>query len=531
MSLIRLAGLTWLTPGGEPLLSGLDLVFGKERTGLIGRNGVGKSTLLKLIAGERTAAAGSVYVEGTVYLLRQTVRPPAGQTIADQFGVSDALAALRRAEAGQAGADELAEVDWLIEMRVQEAMGRMGLNESFDTRLDQLSGGQRTRAALAAALFAAPDFLLLDEPTNNLDRAGRQAVVELLRGWRSGAIIASHDRELLEHVDAIVELSSLGATRYGGNWDIYRARKQSDAEAAQHALAEADKQIAQVRRKAQAALERQDRRDAAGARKDARGDLPRLLLGGRRGRAEASRGDGAHLADRREAEASDALAEARSKVEIFDKLHVVLPSTHLPANRQVVRLDSVTMGHEAGRPLIASLSFSLAGPERVAIVGPNGAGKTTLLKLIAGQLAPLKGNVQLSVSMAMLDQSTALLDPGLSIRDNFMRLNAGASENACRAALAAFQFRADSALQQVGTLSGGQALRAGLACVLGGPGPPELLILDEPTNHLDLDSIDAVEAGLRAYDGALLVVSHDEHFLASIGIERRLELGEPSRRT
>lgn len=349
MASIRLAGLTWLTPAGQPLFSGLDLVFGQERTGLIGRNGVGKSTLLRLIAGERTPAAGSVHVDGTVYFLRQTVRPPTGQTIADLFKISDALAALRQAEAGQAEAGELAEVDWLIETRMQEALGRMGLDATADARLDRLSGGEQTRAALAAALFAAPDFLLLDEPTNNLDRAGRQAVVELLRGWRSGAIVVSHDRDLLAHVDAIVELSSLGATRYGGNWDLYRARKQSEADAAQHALAEADKQVAQARRKAQAALERQDRRDAAGARDGARGDLPRLLLGARRERAEASRGHGSRLSDRRLAEASDALAEARSKVEAFDKLRVVLPSTQLPAGRQVLRLDSVTMGHEVDR--------------------------------------------------------------------------------------------------------------------------------------------------------------------------------------
>jgi ATPase subunit of ABC transporter with duplicated ATPase domains len=203
----------------------------------------------------------------------------------------------------------------------------------------------------------------------------------------------------------------------------------------------------------------------------------------------------------------------------------------LPAGRQVLRLDSVTIGHELDRPVIRSLSFAMVGPERVALVGPNGAGKTSLLKLIAGTLPPLAGTVELSVPMAMLDQNVALLEPDLTIRDNFMRLNAGASENACRAALAAFQFRADSALQQVGTLSGGQALRAGLACVLGGLHPPELLILDEPTNHLDLDSIEAVEAGLRAYDGALLVVSHDEHFLANIAIERRLEFGTPRQST
>jgi ATPase subunit of ABC transporter with duplicated ATPase domains len=125
---------------------------------------------------------------------------------------------------------------------------------------------------------------------------------------------------------------------------------------------------------------------------------------------------------------------------------------------------------------------------------------------------------------ALLDQRVSLLDPSLSIRDNFQRINRRADENTCRAALARFMFRADAALQVVSCLSGGQLLRAGLACVLGGTTPPALLILDEPTNHLDIDSIEAVEAGLRAYDGALLVVSHDEAFLEAIGISRRLEL-------
>jgi ATPase subunit of ABC transporter with duplicated ATPase domains len=124
---------------------------------------------------------------------------------------------------------------------------------------------------------------------------------------------------------------------------------------------------------------------------------------------------------------------------------------------------------------------------------------------------------------ALLDQQVSLLDPALSIRDNFRRINPRVDENACRAALARFMFRADAALQTVAALSGGQMLRAGLACVLAGD-PPPLLILDEPTNHLDIESIEAVEAGLQAYDGALLVVSHDETFLEALGVTRRLEL-------
>ena len=158
-------------------------------------------------------------------------------------------------------------------------------------------------------------------------------------------------------------------------------------------------------------------------------------------------------------------------------------------------------------------------------MGPNGSGKTTLLALITGQLTSWEGTVRLATGFALLDQRVSLLDPSASIRDNFKRLNPQADENACRAALARFMFRADAALQTVSSLSGGQLLRAGLACVLGGATLPPLLILDEPTNHLDIDAIEAVEAGLRAYDGALLVVSHDEAFLQAIGITRRFDLG------
>jgi ATPase subunit of ABC transporter with duplicated ATPase domains len=127
-------------------------------------------------------------------------------------------------------------------------------------------------------------------------------------------------------------------------------------------------------------------------------------------------------------------------------------------------------------------------------------------------------------AIAVLDQHVSLLDPTASVLDNFRRINTPRDEAAGRSALAKFRFRADAALQRVSTLSGGQVLRAGLACVLGGPAPPPLLVLDEPTNHLDVEAVEAVEAGLRAYDGALLVVSHDEAFLRAVGISRRIEL-------
>lgn len=521
---VSLFDLSWSTPDGRALFSGLDLSFDGGRAGLVGRNGVGKTTLLKLIAGTLVPQAGKVSVEGRLGFLRQTVQVAPGETIADLFGIAGALALLRRAEAGEAGIEELDAADWTLEARIAGALGRVGLDAAPETPLAMLSGGQRTRARLAALVFTEPDIILLDEPTNNLDRDGRAVVVELLTSWRAGAIVVSHDRALLDTMDVIVELTALGATRYGGNWTRYRERKALELAAAQHELADAERRVAEVAQRAQAATERQARKDGAGRRKGAKGDMPRILKGMLQERSENTTGQNARLAERQRAQAQEDAAAARARIEILQPLSVILPSTGLPAGRTVLRIDAASVGYAPGQPVIEDLSLTITGPERIAVTGPNGCGKTSLLAMIAGRLQPWSGSVLVMTELAMLDQQVSLLDPSASIRGNFRRINPGMDENACRAALARFMFRADAALQSVASLSGGQMLRAGLACVLGGGSPPPLLILDEPTNHLDIDAMAAVEAGLRAYDGALLVVSHDEAFLEAIGITRRLSL-------
>ncbi|WP_425613676.1 ABC-F family ATP-binding cassette domain-containing protein [Anatilimnocola sp. NA78] len=521
---ISLFDLAWSAPNCPPLFARLNLTFGPTRTGLVGRNGVGKTTLLKLIAGELRPQAGKVVVSGQRGFLRQTVQVDPEETIADLFGAAESLTLLQRIERGDATAEELADADWTLESRIAAALQRVGLDASPATLLTAMSGGQRTRAALAALIFAEPDFLLLDEPTNNLDRAGREAVIELLASWRSGAIVVSHDRELLETMDAIVELTSLGATQYGGNWSSYRERKAAELAAVKRDLADAEKRIADVARSTQQTAERQERRTSTGEKKGAKGGTPKILLGGRKDRGEKTTGENARLAERLRDQAADEAWAARQRIEVLQPFTVKLPPTHLPSAKIVLKLAGVTAGYEQNRPILRELSFAVTGPERIAITGPNGSGKTTLLSIITGSLTPWEGTVRVLTDYALIDQRVSVLEPALSIRDNFRRTNPQADENACRASLARFMFRADAALQIVGTLSGGQLLRAGLACVLGGATPPPLLILDEPTNHLDIDSIEAVEAGLHAYDGALLVVSHDRTFLEAIGITRRLEL-------
>ncbi|ODT70000.1 MAG: ABC transporter [Pelagibacterium sp. SCN 63-23] len=520
MPSVTISRLSYIGPDGQPLFSNLELSFGTGRTGLVGRNGVGKTTLLRLIAGELTPAAGAINVSGRLGVLRQQVQPGPDETIADLFGVRQGLALLARAMAGEADMDELAEADWTLEARLEAALDQLDLALVPETRLSTLSGGQRTRAALAALVFAAPDLILLDEPTNNLDAEGRAAVAALLAGWRGAAIVISHDRALLETMDAIVELTGLGATTYGGNWSFYRERKALELASAQHDLDVAERQVRDAARAAQEVREKQDRRDAGGRRKGARGDMPKILMGGLKRRAEETAGSFDRLGQKQVEAAAGQAQEARARLEVLAPFAVRIAPSGLPAGKAVLRASAISGGYDPEHPVIRNFSLDMIGPERVAIAGPNGSGKTTLLKLLTGGLTPTSGQVQLGGPVALLDQQVALLDRSQSVVENFRRINPDSTIQDCRTLLAAFMFRNDAALQQVGTLSGGEMLRAGLACALGGKTPPMLLVLDEPTNHLDIQAIEVVEAGLRAFDGALLVVSHDPAFLDNIGVTR-----------
>ncbi|MEO4001344.1 ABC-F family ATP-binding cassette domain-containing protein [Mesorhizobium sp. CAU 1732] len=525
MPFLSVHNLSFALPDGRVLFEHLDLSFGPERAGLVGRNGVGKSSLIAILAGELAPSRGTVHRSGHVALLRQIVDADRGETIADLFGISDAIALIDRATAGEADIDEIAHADWTLEARLEKALDAVGLAGVAPSRLlASLSGGQRTRAALAALSFGDPDMILLDEPTNNLDRDGRAFLGRFLDSWKGGAVVVSHDRQLLNRMDRIVELSPLGARFYGGGFDAYAAQREVERETAQKALDTAERHAKQVQRAAQEARERQAKRDATGRKARANSSDPKILLDARQQRAEATASRTTRLSARLETDAQDKLQQSRNAVERVTPFSAGMVSRAVPAGRRLIEARNLAIGFPGASPL-ATVDLDVVGPERIAVEGPNGSGKSTLLRTLAGVLQPLGGVMRVEARLAYFDQQVSLLDADASILENYQRINPGATVFECRSALARYVFRADAALQIVGTLSGGERLRAGLACVAAGDTPPELLILDEPTNHLDLDSIREVEAGLGDFEGAVLVVSHDEAFLNAIGVERRIVMG------
>ncbi|TPW27989.1 ABC-F family ATP-binding cassette domain-containing protein [Martelella alba] len=520
---VILSDLSYRTDDGHFLFQDINCRFGSGLNGLIGRNGIGKSTLLALIAGHLAPTTGHIAVPARIGLLDQSFSCADGDCLSDLFGLRDMLALTARAEAGTLSADELLKCDWSAAPRACAALERLGLEPLLDTPLSSLSGGQLSRARLAALNFAEPDFLLLDEPSNNLDRQGRAALCRFLENWQKGAIIVSHDRELLDRMDNIVEMSGHGVARYGGNFADYEAAKETERAVAERTFTDALKQKRKTVDATRRRAESKARRDANGRRMAARGDQPRIVAGGLKRKAEATSGRMTMLNARQEAAAADALKTAKARFDVVDPFTVTLPPSGLAADRQVIRVEALCGGY-GGKVLFSGLSFEFTGPFRTAIAGRNGSGKSTLLAILTGRLAPLAGQAQIFVPYVFLDQQVSILDDGASLAENYRRLNGGESENECRAALARFRFRAEAALRPAGELSGGERMRAGLACVLGSKVPPSLLILDEPTNHLDLDSIAILEAGLNAYDGAILLVSHDRHFCQATGINGEVYL-------
>jgi len=520
MSFATLDILSAATPEGRPLFDNLTLALGRERTGLVGRNGSGKSTLLRILAGEVAPAGGSLVRTGSVGVLRQEW--PGEWRVDEVLGVRAGLERLARVLAGAGDEEDLAEADWTLEEEVVAALAEAGLEGvALDRRVATLSGGERTRVGIARLRIDAPGLLLLDEPTNNLDAEGRAAVMALIDGWRGGVLVASHDRALLEHMDRIVELTPLGARVFGGGWSGFAEAREAERTRVSAEVERAGDALRGAEAGAQRAQERQARRDRAGRAYAASGSAPKILLGRQKERAENSAGRGAGVGERLVGDAEARLAAAREAVEVITPLTIDLPPTGLPANRRLLAFEGAALVR--GERVFGPWRFEITGPERVAVIGPNGAGKTSLLRLAAGELAPDRGAVRRAAGrVAMLDQHIGLLDAGATVLDNFRRLHPGATEREGYAACARFAFRNRDALKQVRDLSGGERLRAGLACVLGGAVVPQLLLLDEPTNHLDMESIEVLEAALAGYDGALLVVSHDRAFLEAIGVAREI---------
>ncbi len=521
---VSLRHLTILLPDGRALFSDLNETFHAERVGLVGRNGAGKSVLARTMVGLVTPDTGRVVRRGTILYVPQTIVPAAQSTVAQLAGLGPVFDALARVEAGDVGEGllDLLEGQWDAPVKLQQALDDSGLAHLRPRHLAAaLSGGELTRVALIGAFLSGADGLVLDEPTNHLDRAARLWLHARLAQWQGGAVVISHDRELLDGMDRMVELNATGLHSYGGNYTLYRTQRDAQAVAAQmalqHARAERNTALRALRRQHDAVQQRAARNNKAAKQ----ANLPGIYKSRLKDGAQAYCGREQMRQQASKSALQDAVRQAAERTEDAPALALMLPATAVAPGKRVVTLQDAVPPFPVDTP---PLSLTLAGPARLAIKGPNGSGKTSLLKMLAGRLAPVSGACQVGVECAWLDQhSSRLLPAGLSVLERLGELRTPLPEGQLRSHLSCLGLGAAQVHRKSGALSGGERLKAALACALWGERAAQLLLLDEPTNHLDLDSIAALEQALSGYPGALIVVSHDERFLDALDLTHTLE--------
>jgi ATPase subunit of ABC transporter with duplicated ATPase domains len=523
--------LSFAWPDATGVFRDLSFAAGPGRTGLVAPNGAGKSTLLRLIAGEYRPAGGTVSVQGVLGYLPQTLPLAGDQSVAEVLGVSTVIEALNAVESGDPDEEHFTVIgdDWDIEERTAAQLDRLGLGGlALTRRLDTLSGGQAVSLGLAGQLLKRPDVLLLDEPTNNLDLLARRQLHGVLENWAGCLLVVSHDRALLDLMDQIAELDGSEVHFHGGNFTAYTQALATAREVAEKNVRHAEQTVKRERREMQQARERAARRAGNAARNIGDAGLPKIVAGAMKRNAQETAGKSNETHGARVAAARARLDAAGRALRDEQKIALELPGTRVPAGRTLFDGEGLQVRY-GQRAVFAGdgVQLTIRGPERIALTGANGAGKSTLLRILNGEVEPEGGVIRRAEGrVAYLSQRLDLLDPERTMAENLAAFAPAMPEAQRMNLLARFLFRGSRIHLPVGVLSGGERLRATLACVLFAEPAPQLLLLDEPTNNLDLVSVGQLESALNAYEGAFVVVSHDERFLAEIKVGRWLGLGE-----
>lgn len=531
MSII-IKDLSYIHADKEILFSHLNLIVNPgEKMALTGSNGCGKSTLMRIMAGDLSPSSGTILRPEHLYYVPQHFGQYDRQTIARTLGIDRKLAALYAILAGDASEQHFSVLndDWTLEERAQAALSAWGMEGiSLAHPMDGLSGGEKTRIFLAGMELHKPTTILLDEPTNHLDTTGRERLYDFVRRTSATVLVISHDRTLLNLLPAICELSHHGLTYYGGNYDFYKEQKAVRLNAIQQQLEEKQKALRLARKTAREVEERKAKQSVRGEKSSMKKGIPRIMMGALKQHAEESSNKLKSVHTEKAEKMQQEMATLKSSLPLTDRLKTDFNASPLHAGKVLITAKEINFHYpDASSELWqAPLSFQLRSGDRLCIKGNNGSGKTTLLKLIMGELLPTAGVMERTdFTSVYLDQEYSLVCNGRSILEQAEDFNhRHLPEHEVKTILNRYLFPRDVWNKPCSKLSGGEKMRLSFCCLMIADNTPDIFILDEPTNNLDIESIEIITATIRDYAGTVITISHDQEFLRETRVEQEVYL-------
>lgn len=521
MPAIRTHQLSFQLDTGEWLFNDLNLNFNEKVAGLVGRNGVGKSVLVSLLSRKLLPTKGSVFTQGNVGHYSQLPSDLVNSqlTIAEFLGVSKQLSALKAIQQGssnQRDFDVIAE-DWTVEDRVNTDLLSLGIPTGPSAHCGCLSGGQLALLQLHRLFESDCEILLLDEPTNHLDTIGRDWLIKHMKQFEGVILVISHDRVLLNHVDAIYQLTSLGVDYFSGNYNAYLQQSRIADHALNKRIEGLKSEQKKLMRQAQINREKREQRESKGNQLRKSGSQPKILLDAMKNKAEQSQSAGLRNQRNQIDRNQSKLAVLETQQETVKSQTLYVQQAQELKKRTLLRVINCTLDYGSDK----EMTFTVSQTERLHLDGPNGSGKSTLLKAIHGKHSLYKGEIKRYARTVYLDQYFGLLAPTDSVIESLLKHGNGLEEGSARILLAGIGFRRDSVYRKVTHLSGGEKMKLSMLLVSHIADGP-LLLLDEPDNHLDIESKQRLATALNQYKGSFILVSHDAFFIEAVGVNKAL---------